>query len=92
MRAETALGVDRRRGQEIQSTELSVESRSHPNEEDLRRNEYYDKVYKAKLVPWTWAEIDLERLWRAEEEEGQIVRVSYLSSDLVFGQRDRDWS
>ena len=51
----------------------------------MGQNEYYDKVYKAKLVQlycWTWAEI--ERRWRVEKEEGQIVRASYLCSDLVW--------
>ena len=51
----------------------------------MRRNEYYDEVYKAKLVDLS---LDLgrdkERRWRAEEEEGQIVRVSYLCSNLVW--------
>ena len=45
------------------------------------------KSTKLIKYPWTWAEI--ERRWRAGKEEGQIVRVSYLCSDLVWPRATR---
>ena len=46
-----------------------------------------EKSTKPIKYLWTWAEI--ERQWRAGKEEGQIVRVSYLCSDLVWPRATR---
>ena len=76
MRAEAALGVDRRRGRrdKKQGTQLNLDL--GPNEEDGAEMSTMTKSTEPNKYPWTWAE--RERWWRAEKEEGQIVRVGYL--------------
>ena len=51
MRAETALGVDRRRGPRVTKHGTQLNLDLEPTRK-MRRNEYYeyDKVYKAKLI------------------------------------------
>ena len=77
MRAEKA-GWTGGEDEEIQSMELSWISISDPTRK-MGQNEYYDKVYKAKLVL-----LDLGR-------DGQIVRASYLCSDLVWPWATWPW-
>ena len=60
----------------------SVESRSRTQRGRWGRMSTMTKSTEPNKYPWTWAE--RERWWRAEKEEGQIVRVSYLCSDLVW--------
>ena len=81
MRAETVLGWTGGEDEEIQTRD-SVESRSRTQRGGWGRMSTLTKSTKPNKYPWTWAEI--ERRWRAEKEEGQIVRVSYLCSDLVW--------
>ena len=88
MRAEAALGVDRRRGQrdKKQGTQLNLDL--GPNEEDGAEGVLWQSLQSQISIPGLGQR---ERWWRAGKEEGQIVIVSYLCSDLVWPRATWPW-
>ena len=92
MQAETADwtgGED----EEIQSTELSWISISDPKRK-MGQNEYYDKVYKAKLVLLDLGR-DRETVAGGERRgtdcESQLLGPSVASCNVIVTGLDREW-
>ena len=87
MRAETA-GWTGGEDEEIQSTELSWISISDPTRK-MGQNEYYDKVYKAKLV---WLDLGRDREMVADgERRGTDCESQLPGSDLVWPRATWPW-
>ena len=95
MRAETALGVDRRRGRRYTNTRLSWISISDSTRK-MGQNEYNGKVYKAKLVS---LDVGRDRETVAGEErrgtdcESQlpVLGPCVASDNVTVTGFDREW-